>query len=76
MNPMSMLKLRPLLEAFRENHPKIPMFLSAASDAIDEGSIVEMKITTSNGKNIVTNFLVNPQDVELLNELKKILANQ
>ena len=31
MNPMNVFKLKGLLERFKENHPKVPMFFQAAT---------------------------------------------
>lgn len=72
MNPMSIMRLKPLFEKFRENHPKVPMFFAAASQSVGEGSVIEMKITTPEGKNLVTNMKVTPDDLELIAELKEM----
>ena len=40
MNPMNFLKYKKLIETFRDNHPKFPLFLKAASQKIGEGSVV------------------------------------
>ncbi len=69
MNPMNLMKYRQMLETFRENHPKLPLFLKAASQRICEGSVVEIKLKDPDGQEIVTNFLVNQQDMELIREL-------
>lgn len=76
MNPMAALKLRPLIEAFRENHPKIPAFISAVSSTVDIGSVVEMKVTSSDGKELISNIRVTEQDIQLLNELRTLLSNE
>ena len=68
MNPMNFLKYKKLIETFRDNHPKFPLFLKAASQKIGEGSVVEIKLRDPDGQEIVTNFVVN-RDMELLNEL-------
>lgn len=72
MNPMSVLKLKNLLSRFKENHPKVPLFLKAASGTITEGAVVELKITSAEGQTLVTNIRVNEQDMELINELKNL----
>lgn len=47
-------KLKSDLNLFRANHPKFPMFLKAVSqDAIEEGSIIEINVTTPEGKKVL-----------------------
>lgn len=72
MNPMSIMRLKPLFEKFRSNHPKVPMFFAAAAQSVGEGSVIEIKVTTSEGKNLVTNMKVTPDDLALMTELKEI----
>ena len=76
MNPMAVLKLKPLVEAFRTNHPKVPAFFTAASSAVNVGSVVEVKVTTAEGKEIISNIKVTEQDVELFRELMALLNEQ
>ncbi len=72
MNPMDLLKLRPLLHNFKENHPKLLQFVRAAAQACDEGSIIEVKLTTSEGKTLITNMKISAEDLELMRELKNL----
>ena len=72
MNPMDLLKLRPLLHNFKENHPKLLQFVRAAAQACDEGSIIEVKLTTSEGKTLITNMKISTEDLELMRELKNL----
>lgn len=71
MNPMAILQIKSLLDKFKNNHPKIPMFFSAASQSIDENSIIEIKVTTAEGQNLITNMKVTSDDIELFKELKE-----
>lgn len=72
MNPLAALKIKGALTAFKENHPKIPPFFKAAAGIIDEGSIIEMTITSSEGKRIVTNLKVTENDLEQINAVKEL----
>lgn len=69
MNPLDIMKIKPLLEKFRTNHPKVPMFFRAASGKIKVGSIIELSITPPDGEKIVTNIRVTPDDIELAEKL-------
>ena len=46
-----MQKIKSGMDRFRANHPKFPMFLRAVSqDALVEGTIIEINVTTPEGK--------------------------
>ncbi len=73
MNPMALMKIKGMFDRFKGNHPKVPMFFQAAAQSIDEGSIIEISVTTSAGKNLCTNMRVTRDDIELVKELKDML---
>ena len=50
INPKALLQMKSMLTKFRDRHPKVPMFFSAAANTIDEGSVLEVTLTTSTGK--------------------------
>lgn len=70
MNPMAFMQIKNLLEQFKMSHPKIPMFFIAASKSMDEGSIIEISVTTSDGKRLNTNMRVTAEDLKLVEQLK------
>ena len=66
-------KLKSDLNLFRANHPKFPMFLKAVSqDAIEEGSIIEISVTTPEGKKYCTNVKLKADELALFESLKSI----
>ncbi len=72
-NPMMLLKFRERLTLFNRDHPKVLPFLNMVKDrALDEGTIYELKVTTTDGQEYVTNIKLNQNDLEsirmLLNE--------
>lgn len=71
MNPMKLMQLKGLLEQFRQNHPKALPFLEAANAALDEGTLIEVEIRTSQGKKLYTNIRVNATDLEILRKLQE-----
>lgn len=73
MNPMAMLKLKPMFERFCQDHPKLLMFFSAAAGEVDKDSVLELTVKNSQGYTMKTNIKINDNDVEVFNELKKIL---
>lgn len=69
---MNVFKLKSLLDRFKENHPKFPPFVQAATGAVKEGSVIEIKIITPEKKTILSNIKVNSEDIELFRELKEL----
>lgn len=76
MNPIAMMKIKSLMEKFRDNHPKVMMFFAAAPDYVEEGSIIELNIKSATGNPICTNIRVTKDDLELMEALKEILPNK
>ncbi len=76
MNPIAMMKIKSLMEKFKNNHPKITMFFAAAPDYIEEGSIIELNIKSADGKPICTNIRVTKDDLELIQALKEMLPQK
>ncbi|MBQ8412501.1 MAG: hypothetical protein IJX12_02705 [Lachnospiraceae bacterium] len=73
MNPMALMKIKGLFERFQTNHPKVPMFFKAASQVIGEDSIIEINVTTAEGKTLCTNMKVTKDDLELVEQLKQMM---
>ncbi len=70
MSPKAMMQLRSLFSRFQKNHPKVPQFLQAAAKRIDEGSVIEVKLTTADGTELCTNMRVTADDLELVKVLQ------
>ncbi|MCQ2434932.1 MAG: hypothetical protein MJ062_06815 [Oscillospiraceae bacterium] len=75
MNPMALLKLKGLLNAFRENHPKVIPFFGVAGRYVKEGTVIELKVKNEEGKDLLCNIKVTQQDIELFREIKNFAAN-
>lgn len=75
MNPMGFMKIKGLMERFKDNHPKVPMFFTAASKSINVDSIIEINITTAEGKSLCTNMKVTADDMELVRQLSETMKN-
>ncbi len=74
MNPMSLMRLKPLFEQFRERHPKFLMFFSAAGQCVTEESLIEISVTSPEGKKMITNMRVKQEDLALFDELKDLMT--
>lgn len=72
MNPMNMMKIKGLLERLKSNHPKVLMFLQDAGQNIGEDTVIEVSITTREGKQMRTNMKVTASDMELIQQMKQM----
>lgn len=72
MDPLQLLKMKGMWEKFTARHPKFPAFLKAAEQgAIGEGTVIEITITTAEGKKISSNLKVKAEDMEMFETLKR-----
>ncbi|MBQ2264117.1 MAG: hypothetical protein IJ265_02440 [Oscillospiraceae bacterium] len=69
MNPMAMLHIKPMLEKFRDRHPKFVQFFGYAGKSISVGSVLEISVTDPEGKKIVTNIRVEQEDIDLFQQM-------
>lgn len=76
MNFSQLAKLQALkkhLENFRNNHPRFEPFVNAVSrEALREGAVIEINVTSPEGKNYVTNMKLNNEDIEFLKALQAL----
>lgn len=71
MNPMAFLTLKSDIDKFQENHPKFIQFIKAMSQSgLQEGTILECKVISPEGKEISTNIRISQDDLELIDKLK------
>lgn len=60
------------MDRFRNNHPKFPLFLKAVvGNALEEGTLVEINVTTPEGKNYCTNLKLKQEDLEFFQTLSE-----
>ena len=62
MNPMAVVKLKPQLDKFTENHPGIPQFLHTAASGMEEDGYVQLKVTNAAGQKIEANIKLTADD--------------
>lgn len=74
INPTKLLQIRSLKQKFDSNHPKFSRFVKAASQsAMREGSVIEISVTTPEGKSICSNLKVQKSDLELFDTLQELM---
>ncbi len=71
MNPISMMQAAGRIKIFQEQHPKAIAFIQSLSENdIREGSVIELKVTTPEGKTSVANIKLTSDDIETFKILK------
>jgi hypothetical protein len=76
INPAKLFKIKGYWDQFIQNHPKFPLFINAIqSNGIEEGSVIDITITTAEGKTFSTNIKVTQSDKEMLSELTELMKN-
>lgn len=73
-NPAAILQMMNLWNRFQNNHPKFPKFVSAVmqNNAVREGSIIEIKVTTAEGESFDSNLKINADDMELIRQISEM----
>ena len=68
LNQLAMLqKAKTALERFRANHPKFPAFLDTIQkNAMQDGTIVEITVTTPDGRRYESNLKLKQENLDLL----------
>ena len=70
MNPMDLFKIKQRLDTFQKDHPKVvPFFQMIGGRVMTEGTVLELKCTTTDGKEYVSNIRVNQNDIEMIREI-------
>ena len=77
INPMKLLQIRASWEQFKARHPKFPSFLNAVSKgAVTEVTLIEMTITTADGKQYSSNLKLTSEDMQLVSDMKEMFSGQ
>lgn len=73
INPTQLFQLMGAWQKFTANHPKFPKFLKAvAAEGIQEHTILEVSVTTPEGKTYCSNLKITQDDLDLLEQFKHI----
>lgn len=73
VNPMKLMKVKKAWDTFTGNHPKFPKFIEAVqSKGLQEGTVIEINVTTPTGENLSSNVKLTASDISLFTELKDL----
>ena len=71
MNPIAMMQAAGRIKLFKEQHQKALAFIRSVSEGdLREGSVIEVKVTTPEGKESVSNIKLTKDDIETFNLIK------
>ena len=73
-NPAILMEIMSAKNKLDVNHPKLKNYFTAVKNkGIEEGSVIELKITNPNDEPMVANIKVQAEDIELLSQLAEIM---
>ena len=76
LNPMQLIGLKNDFDKFKNNHPKFLQFVSAMAQAgLQEGTILECKVLTPEGREMQANIKITQDDLDLLQKIKDMSQN-
>ena len=77
MNPMSLMQLQQRFQIFQQEHPKIIAFFKAiGNDSMQEGTIIAVKVTTPDGKEIESNIKITANDITTFQQMMEIARSK
>ncbi len=74
MDFTAIMKFKGAWDTFNKNHPKFMPFMQAVGqEAIADGTIIEVKVTSPEGKEYNTNMKVTQRDLDLFAQFKGMM---
>ena len=66
-NPMMLMQFQQRIQLFTQEHPKVMPFMTAIKDnALQEGTVFAMKVTTPDGTTLESNIRLTADDIETI----------
>ena len=76
INPLKLMQLKEAWMQFNRRHPKLaPFFRAIQAKALKEGTVIEMKVTTPEGKSLVASIRLTEADMELFRQAADSVKN-
>lgn len=74
MDFSAIMKFKGAWDTFTNNHPKFMPFMQAVGrEAIADGAIIEVKVTSPDGKEYNTNMKLKQSDIDLFTQFKGMM---
>lgn len=71
MNLMDMMQFGSRFSMFKQQHPRVVAFFQENGHELKEGTILELKMRTKEGKELITNMRLTAEDMETLEMIKQ-----
>lgn len=69
----SVMKIKSAWDTFSRNHPKFMPFMQAVGrEVIGDGTIIEIKVTSPEGKEFNTNMKLTQSDLDLFAQIRNM----
>jgi hypothetical protein len=74
MDLSAVMRVKNAWDTFTRNHPKLMPFVQAVGrEAIADGTIIEVKVTSPQGKEYNTNMKITQSDLDLFDQMKTMM---
>lgn len=74
MDFSAITKIKGAWDTFTKNHPKLMPFVEAVGrEAIADGTIVEVKVTSPDGREYNTNMKITQSDIDLFAQFRGMM---
>jgi len=71
MNPVKMMKITAAWQKFQNTHPKFAKFIrEVPQQTFMEGTVLEITVTTEDGRKYCSNMKITESDMALFRELR------
>ena len=72
MNPVKLMQIKATITGVERRHPNLRKFFEAVGrEKLIEGTILELKVQTPEGKKLISNVKLTKEDEKLISELLK-----
>lgn len=72
MNPKQLFQMKAAWDQVNKNHPKLLPFIKAVQAAgLEEGTVIEVKVTTPEDKTMTANIKLKQSDIDLLKQARE-----
>ncbi len=75
VNPFDLMKVKGMWDAFLARHPKLaPFGQTVAANAIGPGSVIDIHVTSPDGRDYHYNMRVSQEDMDAVREAREIFG--
>ncbi|MCI8306655.1 MAG: hypothetical protein HFH14_01270 [Lachnospiraceae bacterium] len=72
MNPMQLMKLKGNFGDFKKRHQRLTKFVKKIGGTMEDGTVIEIAVTSPAGETVKTNMKVTPEDMSFFESIRKL----